>query len=49
MPFVAKIDDIAFAGFSQKEEELFWHMIERMRTNFEAFGSKRQPALAVGD
>ena len=49
MPFVAKIDGIAFAGFSQKEEELFWHMIERMRTNFEAFGSKRQPASAVGD
>ncbi len=49
MPFVARIDDIAFAGFSKNDEELFWQMVERMRANFDAFGSKRQPALAAGD
>ena len=49
MPFVKRIDDIAFAGFGEKEEELFWQMVERMRVNFEVFGSKRQTALVSED
>ena len=41
MPYVRDVEEIAFAGFSEKEVVLFWRMVDRMRGNFEASKNRR--------
>ena len=41
MPYVRDVEEIAFAGFSEKEVVLFWKMVDRMRGNFEASKNRR--------